>query len=129
MSSFFEAEHHRNVMEVLVQEEIARQTAAFSPEELEYVNLVEVTAYALNRLPPLYATSHEGFYRQLKLGREQMVTQLRAVIRKGLRMVSDGPPRLTTPLKPVADLQREEQSAQAAFTDLAEYLTELTQPK
>ena len=47
-----------NVIEHLVFRAIERIT---TPELYAKINLNEVAAYALNRLPPMYATSDRGF--------------------------------------------------------------------
>ncbi|MCS6813064.1 MAG: late competence development ComFB family protein [Cyanobacteria bacterium] len=48
---------YRNAMESLVAEELERQFQLVPPKLGRYLSREEVTAFALNRLPPLYATS------------------------------------------------------------------------
>lgn len=51
-------------MEDLVSEEVRRQLVLMSPRLTRYIKRVEVETYALNRLPPLYACSREGWLHQ-----------------------------------------------------------------
>lgn len=55
---------YHNVMEDLVSEEVRRQLVLMSPRLTRYIKRVEVETYALNRLPPLYACSREGWLHQ-----------------------------------------------------------------
>ena len=55
---------NRNVMEILVSEEIDRQIGRFPDNIRKFINRIEVATYALNRLPALYASSQQGFNQQ-----------------------------------------------------------------
>ena len=46
-----------NIMEELVIEEVQRQIVGLPTRLAQYIKKVEVETYALNRLPPLYASS------------------------------------------------------------------------
>ena len=54
------AKVHVNIMELLVQNEIDKQLRLYPKKIRDYINKVEVATYALNRLPPLYASSLIG---------------------------------------------------------------------
>ena len=51
---------HVNVMEALVYQEIQKQLKFYPKNLKSYINLTEVATFALNRLPPLYASSVKG---------------------------------------------------------------------
>ncbi|MCA1993633.1 MAG: late competence development ComFB family protein [Coleofasciculus sp. S288] len=63
-----------NVMEPLVVQEVQRQLQHLPSQLVKYLNPAEVTAYALNRLPVLYATSVEGRTRQQRRAKNQIET-------------------------------------------------------
>lgn len=64
--------HYRNAMELLVIEEIEQQLQNLPQHLTESINNNDAIAYALNRLPPLYATSLEGYFWQQKQARETL---------------------------------------------------------
>ncbi|MFB2892875.1 late competence development ComFB family protein [Aerosakkonemataceae cyanobacterium BLCC-F50] len=63
---------YRNAMELLAIEEIEQQLQNLPQEIAKSINKNEAIAYALNRLPPLYATSVEGYFWQQKRARETL---------------------------------------------------------
>ncbi|MGA9382335.1 MAG: late competence development ComFB family protein [Phormidium sp.] len=63
---------YRNAMELLVIEEIEQQIQNLPHNLGESINKNEAIAYALNRLPPLYATTLEGYFWQQKRARETL---------------------------------------------------------
>ncbi len=65
-----------NVMEELVLTEAIAYLARLSPADGRFLDLGDVAAYALNRLPPLYATTEEGAAYQ----RERAQRELRSLI-------------------------------------------------
>lgn len=90
---------YKNVMELLVEEEVSRQYKALSPRIASYVNPTELTAYALNQLPALYATSEKGLEYQLKRGREKYKAQIAQAVQRALAAVSRDPLRSSNPLQ------------------------------
>ena len=56
-------------------------------------------AYALNRLPALYATSEEGWHRQQLRAKQQLKEQIVTAVRQGLAAVQKDPLKSSTPLK------------------------------
>lgn len=87
-------------MEDLVAEEVKRQVASLSPRLSQYIKRVEVETYALNRLPPLYASSQEGLLQQHKRGRETLLEDVRKAVRQALVAVQRDVLRHSTPLSP-----------------------------
>ena len=91
---------YHNVMEDLVAEEVKRQLASLSPRLSQYIKRVEVETYALNRLPPLYASSKEGWIQQLKRGREEFYAPIKTAVRQAIAAVQRDLLRHSTPLSP-----------------------------
>jgi hypothetical protein len=117
---------NRNVMELLVAEEIERQISRLPSNIKKFINPIEVATYALNRLPALYASSQQGFNKQKLKGRSEYSVQITQEVRKGLAAVQKDLLRSSTPL--VAETEREInevlQEAEAALQELAAYLPE-----
>lgn len=82
-----------NVMESLVNEEVARQIKKLSPRLIEYIHPDQVVAYALNRLPALYATSEQGWHQQWQRGKTEMQSQITTVVRQGFAAIQQDPLR------------------------------------
>ena len=117
---------NRNVMEVLVSEEIEKQIVRLPNNIQKFVNPIEVAAYALNRLPALYASSQQGYNKQKLKGRSEYSVQITQEVRKGLAAVQQDLLRSSTPLtaEKEQDLDRVIKEAQDALKELAEYLPE-----
>lgn len=116
--SFYEAHVYKNIMELMVAEEIKRQVSHHPAYRSLSLNLTEVSAFALNRLPPLYASSQEGLYRQKQRGIKEFKQQVEMAVRRALQIVSQKPLRLTTPLLPEEELEAEAQLARMALESL-----------
>ncbi|MBE9047910.1 late competence development ComFB family protein [Pleurocapsales cyanobacterium LEGE 10410] len=118
---------NRNVMEVLVAEEIDRQINRLPNKIKKFINPIEIATYALNRLPALYASSHQGFNKQKLKGRSEYSVKITQEVRRGLAVIQQDILRISTPLlaeKEEEDLDRSIQEAQTALEELAEYLPE-----
>ncbi|MGF1587881.1 MAG: late competence development ComFB family protein [Pleurocapsa sp.] len=117
---------NRNVMEILVADEIDRQMLRLPNNIQKFINPIEVATYALNRLPALYASSQQGFNKQKLKGRSEYSVQITQEVRKGFAAVQQDILRSSTPLLAVneAEIDRVIQEAQAALQELAEYLPE-----
>ncbi|MEO0375261.1 MAG: late competence development ComFB family protein [Cyanobacteria bacterium P01_A01_bin.17] len=116
--SFYQAQIYKNVMEALVAEEIKNQLNQNPAYRSQKINITEVATYALNRVPPLYASSQEGLYRQKQRAQKEFGQHLKAAVHKGLEIVTSKPLRLTTPLLPEEDLEAEAQLARMALERL-----------
>ena len=64
--------HVHNAMEQLVKDEILQQFVSLNIEENAFADLGDIQAYALNRLPSLYATSEEGLKYQRQEAQERL---------------------------------------------------------
>lgn len=103
---------YKNVMELLVEEEVVRQHDALPPRVAEYVNRIEWVAHALNQLPPLYATSEKGLNHQLERGRVKHGAEIKRAVQRALAAIRRDPLRTSTPLR----------SPQAPFAELLSQL-------
>ncbi|MCS6812921.1 MAG: late competence development ComFB family protein [Cyanobacteria bacterium] len=93
---------YRNAMEHLVAEEIDKQFRMIPPRLARYLNKKEVAAFALNRLPSLYATSEKGWRQQCLRGRRDYSEQIATAVRQGVLAVQKDPLRIETPIAPDA---------------------------
>ena len=96
---------YRNAIEPLVFEEVQRQLQHLPPQLVKYLNPAQVSAYALNRLPALYATSVEGWYRQQQKAKTQLAKQIFLAVRQGLAAVQRDPLKVSTPLIATEDVE------------------------
>jgi hypothetical protein len=87
-----------NAIEPLIVEEVERQMQQLPPSLVQYLDAAQVTAYALNRLPALYATSVEGWHRQQQRAKEKMAAEIFMAVRQGLAAVQRDPLKTSTPL-------------------------------
>lgn len=90
---------YKNVMELLVEEEVGRQFNALPHRVSAYVNQVEWVAYALNQLPPLYATSEKGLRYQIQRGKAKHGNEIRQAVQRALAAIGRDPLRTSTPLQ------------------------------
>ncbi len=91
--------HYRNAIEPLVVEEAQRQLEGLPAKLIRYIDLAEVIAYALNRLPALYATSEQGWQRMQARAKNQLQAEMVAAVRQGFAAVQRDPLRVSTPLQ------------------------------
>ena len=115
---------HRNVMEILVAEEIERQIVRFPSNIRKFINPIEVATYALNRLPALYASSQQGFNKQKLKGRSQYEVKITQEVRKGFAAIQQDILRSSTPImaENESNIDRDIQAAQEALQELADFL-------
>ncbi len=115
---------NRNVMEVLVADEIERQIVRIPSNVKKFINPIEVATYALNRLPALYASSQQGFNKQKIKGRAEYSVNITQQVRKGFAAVQQDLLRSSTPLTSDTErnVDRDLQEARAALQELADYL-------
>ena len=91
-----------NAIEPLVVAEVERQLQRLSPHLLKYIHPEQVVAYALNRLPAMYATCEDGWHRQQQKAKS-LRKEIYTVVRQGLVAVQQDPLRTVTPLPPPED--------------------------
>ena len=115
-----------NIMEELVAEEVTRQLKRYPDNISQYINQVEVATFALNRLPPLYASCHKGLNQQKLKGKTDFSVQITKAVRQGLAAVQKDVLRYSTPLQLENNsdelTQNEElEEAREALAELAEF--------
>ncbi len=71
-----------NVMEELVVTEAITQVSAL--QENRKLEVTDVTAYALNRLPPLYATTEEGAQFQRERAKAELQDLIHSQVKEGI---------------------------------------------
>ena len=99
---------YRNAIEPLVAEELEQQLHRLPKQIVRYLNPAQVMAYALNRLPALYATSEEGWHRQQVRAKQQLKEQIVTAVRQGLAAVQKDPLKTSTPLPGEATVQQKD---------------------
>ncbi|MGQ9865967.1 MAG: late competence development ComFB family protein [Pseudanabaenaceae cyanobacterium] len=103
-----------NILEFQVLRVAQKQIARLPPAAAKRVVLEEVAAYALNRLPPMYATSARGA-KELKLRlRTELAQEVIAKVREGILQLSQLPLRHFLP-DPFAQFTEEQEAAIAAL--------------
>ncbi|HEY9642104.1 MAG TPA: late competence development ComFB family protein [Coleofasciculaceae cyanobacterium] len=90
---------YKNVMELLVEEEVSRQVKALPTRIASYINQTELVAYALNQLPSLYATSEKGLEHQMERGRAKFSAQISQAVQRAIAAIRRDPLRTYVPLK------------------------------
>ncbi len=110
------AKIHVNIMELLVQEEIEEQLQLYPEKMKNYINQVEVATYALNRLPPLYASTFIGREHQRRTGQQKYKSQITLGVRRALAAIERDPIRQSVSL--VAENQVEYELAKISLTKL-----------
>lgn len=102
---------YRIALEPLVTDEVMGQLEHLPPKLVKYINPAQVIAYALNRLPSLYATSVEGWTQQQRRAKNELEKQIFIAVPQGLAAVQRDPLKVSTPLMCLED------SELMAFTD------------
>lgn len=88
-----------NVLEEIIVKEVRIQIEELRPEMQPKVKVAEVVAYALNRLPPLFATSMFGWKYQYDYALNELHPQIAQTIKHGIKAILFGDPlHDTTPL-------------------------------
>lgn len=88
----------QNIMEILVSREVQKQLRQLPPNLAGYIDPVEVATFALNRLPPLYASSTQGKQAQQKKAEQQLKNQITIAVRQAIAAVQRDPIRHSDPI-------------------------------
>ena len=91
----------RNVLEDLVVDEAKEQIQRLGSKVRVQLALGEVAAYALNRLPPLYASTDRGWLQQRKRANNELRSQITNAVHHGMMAVRRDPLRQPKPIPPV----------------------------
>jgi Late competence development protein ComFB len=98
----------QNYMEQAVSLESQAMLNKIAPEMNSVIHLAEVSALALNQLPPLYVTSQEGLERLKRKYQLDLRYLVRQTARRAVTTVVQAPFRSSTPLQ--SEVQSEAQS-------------------
>ena len=82
---------------VIVKEKVYQEIQKLPANVAKFVSVAEISAYALNRLPPLYISSEEGKYYQSQKA-EALNDKVNAAVIHGMAAVLRDPLRKSTPL-------------------------------
>jgi hypothetical protein len=87
-----------------VMEELVMREAMTCLEQLDYhkesmPDLGDVAAYALNRLPPLYATSEEGAHFQRQRAKDELLDLIQQQVKEGIKRYLERPQLPHQPLE------------------------------
>jgi hypothetical protein len=88
----------RNALEELVIEEAEAQYKRLGADVKNRVDLSEVIAYSLNRLPPMYATTQRGWVQQRKKAEQEFGSAISKTVRKGFLSTQSDVLRQTDPI-------------------------------
>ncbi len=89
----------KNVLEEIVVVEVQAQLKHLSPPVREAINLSEVAAFALNRLPALYASTSRGWLQQRKRAHNELQHQTISAVQQALLGVKRDPLRKSTKIE------------------------------
>jgi hypothetical protein len=81
-----------NAIEYPVIQEVRSQIYNLSPEAKQKLNLVEVIAYALNRLPSMYATTKDGYRHHYNTATGEFYPKIVETVKRGIRVLLVGDP-------------------------------------
>jgi len=88
----------RNALEELVIEEAEAQYNRLGADVKKRVDLSEVIAYTLNRLPPMYATTQRGWVQQRKRAAQELGAVIGKTVRNGFLSTQSDVLRQTDPI-------------------------------
>lgn len=80
-----------NVMEELVVSEVISRIAEIESTSNNSLDVGDISAYALNRLPPLYATTEEGANFQRKKANDELKNLINQQIEQSISLYMDHP--------------------------------------
>ena len=80
-----------NVMEELAIAEAIGRIAEIEPTNNCQLDVGDIAAYALNRLPPLYATSEEGAQYQRQRAKDELAELIAQQVSEGIQRFLDRP--------------------------------------
>jgi len=86
-------------MESLVEEEVKQLIQTLPKRVSAWIYPEDLVTHALNRLPPLYASSKEGVGYQLRKGKSELKEQITQAVHRAFATVQNDPLRRRTPLQ------------------------------
>ena len=98
MNDISQTAQYRNVVEILVEQEVERQLKKLPAAIKPYVSPVDVITYALNCFKPLYACSKKGADAQLAKARREYGDRITEAVQWGICAVQRDPLRISKPV-------------------------------
>ncbi|WP_103670217.1 late competence development ComFB family protein [Pseudanabaena sp. BC1403] len=89
---------YSNILESLVNAIVERRAQRLDETVQQKVNIDDVAAYVLNRLPPMYATSRRGLQNLRQRVKSEMTSQIISIVKEALTKVVQAPERSLSPL-------------------------------
>ncbi len=89
----------RNLIEYYVMEEVEQHFDQLPEATQDFVSKSDIVAYALNRLPAMYATTRRGYLRQTSEIKILFQEKIAEVVQQGLAAVQSDPFRFSKPLE------------------------------
>jgi len=89
---------YSNILESLVAAIIERRVLRLDELMQQKISIDDVTAYVLNRLPPMYATSRKGLQNLRQRVKSEMTQQIISIVKEALTKVIQAPERSLSPL-------------------------------
>jgi hypothetical protein len=109
-------------METLVSKEVEKQLRHLPKHLNGYIDPIDVATYALNRLPPLYASSERGQFYQMQIGQTHFRSKITMTVRQAIAAVQQDPLRQAVPL--TSAIHEDYQKALTALENLQALLSE-----
>lgn len=97
---------YQNVMEQVAAREVKRQLQNHPSEVVRSTDRDRAIAYALNRLPPLYTTTQEGWYWHHQRATTSLADAIARAATRGIREAQQKTPSFPTPLRSRRDPER-----------------------
>jgi len=89
---------YSNILESLVTAIVERRVNRPDEGVQQKINIDDVAAYVLNRLPPMYATSRRGLQNLRQRVKSEMTSQIISIVKEALNRVVHAPERALSPL-------------------------------
>ncbi|MFM7602040.1 MAG: late competence development ComFB family protein [Pseudanabaena sp.] len=89
---------YSNILESLVTAIVERRVNRLDEGVQQKINIDDVAAYVLNRLPPMYATSRRGLQNLRQRVKSEMTSQIISIVKEALNRVVHAPERALSPL-------------------------------
>lgn len=113
---------YQNIMEILVRDEVEKQLKKQPPNLASYIDPIEVETFALNRLPPMYASSLKGKRQQEIKAKQKYRHDIETAVRQGIAAVVRDPLRTADPLP--LPVNSSNQDAYDALSELEQFLSQ-----
>lgn len=117
-----------NVMEELVEAEVNKQLQNLPDAFIKYrkyLNPIEIQTYALNHLPPLYASSVSGKVHQIQKGQIKLTEQIQTTVTRAIASVLKDPLRQSEPLLQLTPTECTDSIAQKKLEQLEKAISNL----